>query len=111
MLNIPQHIAIIMDGNGRWAESRGLMRFEGHIAGIETVKTVIKSCLDTQIPVLSLFAFSSENWLRPPKEVHFLMQLFLETLQKEVQELNKRQICLHFTGDRQGLLPAIQEQM
>ncbi|OGV47729.1 MAG: di-trans,poly-cis-decaprenylcistransferase [Legionellales bacterium RIFCSPHIGHO2_12_FULL_42_9] len=111
MLNVPQHVAIIMDGNGRWAESRGLMRFEGHIAGIKTVKTVIKCCLNTKIPVLSLFAFSSENWLRPAEEVDFLMQLFLETLQKEVQELNKNQICLRFTGDRLGLSPAIREQM
>ncbi len=111
MLNIPQHVAIIMDGNGRWAESRGLMRFEGHSAGIKAVKTILKSCLDIQIPVLSLFAFSSENWLRPEEEVNFLMQLFLETLQAEVQELNKNQICLRFTGDRQGLSPAIREQM
>ena len=111
MLNIPQHVAIIMDGNGRWAESRGLMRFEGHTAGIGAVKTVIKCCLDSQISVLSLFAFSSENWLRPQKEVDFLMQLFLDILQKEIQELHKNQICLRFTGDRNALSPAIREQM
>ena len=69
-----------MDGNGRWAENRGLMRFEGHRAGVETVKLITQTCLDMQIPVLSLFAFSSENWLRPEAEVEFLMLLFLETL-------------------------------
>ena len=111
MLNIPQHVAIIMDGNGRWAERRGLMRFEGHIAGVEVVKTIITCCLNTHIPILSLFAFSSENWLRPENEVDFLMQLFLETLQNEVQEFNKNQICLRFTGDRQSLTPALREQM
>ena len=111
MLNIPQHVTIIMDGNGRWAESRGLMRFEGHTAGIASVKTVIKCCLDSKIPVLSLFAFSSENWLRPESEVDFLMQLFLQTLETEVNQLHENKICLRFTGDRQGLSAAIREQM
>jgi undecaprenyl diphosphate synthase len=111
MFKVPQHVAIIMDGNGRWAESRRLMRFEGHTAGIETVKTVIKCCLDTQIPILSLFAFSSENWMRPEKEVEFLMHLFLETLRAEIQGLHENKICLRFTGDRQTLSPAIREQM
>ena len=111
MVNIPQHIAIIMDGNGRWAENRGLMRFEGHTAGVEAVKTVIKCCLEAKIPVLSLFAFSSENWMRPESEVDFLMQLFLDTLHTEVNQLHENQICLRFTGDRQGLSGAIREQM
>lgn len=100
-----------MDGNGRWAEGRGLLRFEGHKAGITTVKTVIRCCLEKNIPVLSLFAFSSENWSRPENEVTFLMQLFLETLQIEVQELHQNEICLRFTGNKEGLSPAIREQM
>ncbi len=108
---LPQHIAIVMDGNGRWAESRGMLRFEGHRAGIATVKTVIRSCLEHQIPVLSLFAFSSENWSRPESEVEFLMQLFLTTLRHEVQELHQKAICLRFTGNRQGLPPAICTEM
>ncbi|WP_131793529.1 isoprenyl transferase [Legionella brunensis] len=108
---IPQHVAIIMDGNGRWAQSRGLLRVEGHRAGVEAVKTVIRCCLQAQIPVLSLFAFSSENWSRPENEVEFLMQLFMEALGHEVQELHQHGICLHFTGDRAGLSQKLQEQM
>lgn len=108
---LPQHVAIVMDGNGRWAENRGLLRFEGHKAGIATVKTVIQSCLEYQIPVLSLFAFSSENWSRPKSEVEFLMQLFLTTLRHEVQELHRNAVCLRFTGDRQGLPAATCEEM
>lgn len=108
---VPQHIAIVMDGNGRWAEARDLLRFEGHKAGVQVVKTVIECCLQNNIPILSLFAFSSENWSRPENEVEFLMQLFLHTLQQEVQELHKNEICLRFSGDRQYLSPAIRKQM
>jgi len=100
-----------MDGNGRWAQNRGLLRVEGHRAGVEAVKTVIRCCLQTQIPVLSLFAFSSENWSRPENEVEFLMQLFIEALGHEVQELHQHDICLRFTGDRAGLSQKLQEQM
>ena len=110
-LNSPQHIAIVMDGNGRWAENRGLMRFEGHKAGVEVVKTVVECCLENKVPVLSLFAFSSENWLRPEKEVEFLMVLFLETLRNEIEALHDNKICLRFTGDRLSLSTALQEQM
>lgn len=108
---LPQHIAIIMDGNGRWAQSRGLLRVEGHRAGVEAVKTVIRCCLQTKIPVLSLFAFSSENWSRPENEVEFLMQLFIEALGHEVPELHQHEICLRFTGNRTGLSQKLQEQM
>ncbi|WP_028372169.1 isoprenyl transferase [Legionella lansingensis] len=108
---LPKHIAIIMDGNGRWAQNRGLLRVEGHRAGVETVKTVIRCCLQTQIPILSLFAFSSENWSRPENEVEFLMQLFIEALGHEVQELHQHGVCLRFTGDRTGLSQKLQEQM
>ena len=111
MHNIPQHIAIIMDGNGRWAENRGLMRFEGHTAGVKAVKTAIQCCLDTKVPFLSLFAFSSENWMRPEQEVDFLMQLFLDTLQNEIKQLHEKKIRLRFTGDRLALSVAIQKQM
>ncbi|WP_115304981.1 MULTISPECIES: isoprenyl transferase [Legionella] len=108
---LPQHIAIVMDGNGRWAESRGLLRVEGHRAGVEAVKTVIRCCLESQIPILSLFAFSSENWSRPENEVEFLMQLFIEALNHEVQELHQHGIQLKFTGDRGALSAALCEQM
>lgn len=109
--NIPQHIAIVMDGNGRWAESRGLARIEGHRAGVASVKKMITSCLEKKIPCLSLFAFSSENWLRPVEEVNFLMELFLESLSKELAELNQHGIRMHFTGDRSPLSPVLQKQM
>lgn len=79
---LPQHIAIVMDGNGRWAEHRGLPRVEGHKAGVESVKVMIRCCLEKKIPCLSLFAFSSENWSRPSEEVNFLMALFVEALKR-----------------------------
>ncbi len=100
-----------MDGNGRWAQSRGLLRVKGHRAGADAVKNVIRCCLHYQIPVLSLFAFSSENWSRPENEVAFLMQLFVEALGREVQDLHQHGIRLQFTGDRSGLSSTLQEQM
>ncbi|MCW8398810.1 polyprenyl diphosphate synthase [Legionella sp. PATHC038] len=108
---IPQHVAIIMDGNGRWAESRGLPRIEGHKAGVESVKKMIRCCMTKGIPCLSLFAFSSENWFRPAEEVNFLMELFLESLRKELAELNQHGIRMRFTGDRSLLSPVLQQQM
>ncbi|WP_419420237.1 isoprenyl transferase [Legionella sp. D16C41] len=108
---LPKHVAIVMDGNGRWAEARGLLRFEGHRAGVETVKTIIRCCLEHSIPVLSLFAFSSENWARPEKEVEFLMSLFLKALHHEVNELHERNIRVRFTGSRDTLSALLQEQM
>ncbi|QMT61185.1 MULTISPECIES: isoprenyl transferase [unclassified Legionella] len=108
---IPQHVAIIMDGNGRWAESRGLPRIEGHKAGVESVKKMIRCCMTKGIPCLSLFAFSSENWSRPVEEVNFLMELFLESLRKELPELDQHGIHLRFTGDRDLLSPVLQKQM
>ncbi|CDZ76772.1 Ditrans,polycis-undecaprenyl-diphosphate synthase ((2E,6E)-farnesyl-diphosphate specific) [Legionella massiliensis] len=107
----PQHIAIVMDGNGRWAQSRGLLRVEGHRAGAEAVRAVVRGCIEHQIPVLSLFAFSSENWSRPEEEVTFLMQLFMDALHSEIDELHQNGVSLRFTGDRNPLSPALQEQM
>lgn len=108
---IPRHIAIVMDGNGRWAQQRGLLRVEGHRAGVNSVKAVIRCCLENQIEVLSLFAFSSENWSRPAEEVDFLMQLFLKALQQEVHELHEHGIRLRFIGDRGALSQTLCEQM
>lgn len=108
---LPQHIAIIMDGNGRWAENRGLARIEGHKAGVETVKKIIRSCLGKKIPCLSLFAFSSENWLRPIEEVNFLMELFVDSLRKEITELNQHGIRIRFTGNRKPLSSTLQREM
>ena len=100
-----------MDGNGRWAENRGLARIEGHKAGVESVKKMISCCLEKKIACLSLFAFSSENWSRPVEEVNFLMGLFLEALRNELAELNKHGVRMRFTGDRSLLSALLQQQM
>lgn len=108
---LPQHVAIVMDGNGRWAENRGLPRAEGHSAGADTVKAIVECCLQKKIAVLSLFAFSSENWARPAIEVDFLMQLFIQALARELQSLHQHGVCLRFTGDRSQLSPALCAEM
>ena len=108
---IPQHVAIVMDGNGRWAENQGLERIEGHRAGLDVVRMVIKFCSHKKIPVLSLFAFSSENWSRPAAEVEFLMQIFLESLKREIPELHDKGICIRFMGDRSKLSDDICNKM
>lgn len=108
---LPKHIAIVMDGNGRWAERRGLARIEGHKAGVDSVRAIIRSCVEKKISCLSLFAFSSENWQRPTEEVNFLMELFIQALKNEVEELNQHGIQMRFTGDRTRLSDALQKQM
>ena len=108
---LPKHIAIVMDGNGRWAERRGLARIEGHKAGVDSVQAIIRCCLEKKISCLSLFAFSSENWQRPSEEVNFLMELFIEALKNEIEELNQHGIQMRFTGDRTRLSDALQKQM
>lgn len=100
-----------MDGNGRWAENRGLPRSEGHRVGVGAVKAVVESCLQKKIAVLSLFAFSSENWARPPMEVDFLMQLFIKALGRDIQELHQHGVCLRFTGDRSVLSKDLYTEM
>lgn len=104
----PKHIAIVMDGNGRWAESRKLPRLQGHIAGVNTVKKIIQAAIKQKIPVLSLFAFSSENWKRPEEEVTGLMELFLQALQQELNDLHQHQISVRFTGNLTQLTPTLQ---
>ena len=83
--DVPRHVAVIMDGNGRWARRRHLPRFAGHRRGVETVREVVKACAERGVGYLTLFAFSSENWRRPPEEVALLMQLFMGALENEVQ--------------------------
>jgi undecaprenyl diphosphate synthase len=97
---LPIHIAIIMDGNGRWAKRRFLPRIAGHKAGVEAVRNTVKHCVEKNIEVLSLFAFSSENWRRPEQEVNFLMDLFILVLEREVKKLHKQNIQLRIVGDR-----------
>ena len=97
---VPRHIAIIMDGNGRWAKKRLLPRVAGHQRGVETVREVVKACRELGVEYLTLFAFSSENWRRPADEVSFLMQLFLKMLEREVAKLHENNIRLKIIGDR-----------
>ncbi len=96
--NLPQHLAIIMDGNGRWAAQRGLPRSYGHKEGVKTVERVINSCLELNIPILTLYAFSTENWKRPQDEVSFLLKLFYKTLNQEKKNLLKNNIQVNFLG-------------
>jgi undecaprenyl diphosphate synthase len=96
----PKHIAIIMDGNGRWARKRFLPRVAGHKRGVEAVRDVVKYCLNLKVEHLTLFAFSSENWRRPTEEVSFLMGLFMQALKREVDKLHKNNIKLIMIGDR-----------
>ncbi len=109
--NVPQHVAIIMDGNGRWAERKGKPRIAGHKAGVETVREIIRSCVEKGIRVLTLFAFSSENWRRPQKEVSLLMSLFLAALQREVIKLHKNGVQLRIVGDTTAFDEKIQAQI
>jgi len=99
MSQVPQHVAIIMDGNNRWAKKRLLPSLAGHKAGVNNVHDVLVCCIKANIKVLTLFAFSSENWRRPPLEVKGLMELFLFAIRREVKSLHKNNICLRIIGD------------
>ena len=100
---VPHHIAIVMDGNGRWASKRFLPRLAGHRQGMESLRRCIRACSDRGVAVLTVFAFSSENWNRPPDEVSGLMELLANALAKEVPQLLKDGVRLHFVGERAGL--------
>lgn len=108
---IPSHVAIIMDGNGRWALERGLPRFAGHKAGVETVRSVVEQCVELQIEALTLFAFSSENWRRPAKEVDLLMDLFMLALNREVKRLRRNNVRLRIIGDHGGFSSKLQAKI
>ncbi|HEY6125620.1 MAG TPA: polyprenyl diphosphate synthase [Steroidobacteraceae bacterium] len=110
-MSIPKHIAIIMDGNGRWAEARGLARHSGHKEGVRPVRLCIEECARRGVGALTLFAFSSENWQRPTIEVTSLMQLFLEAIDREVEDLHKNKVRLRFIGDRHALSVKLQARM
>src|SRR5690606_18959399 len=111
MNNIPRHVAIVMDGNGRWAQKRGLSRSAGHRAGVETIRNVLKTCKKLGIEVLTLFAFSTENWKRPKSEVDGLMALLVEYLKKETKELNESNVRLKIIGDISKLPMHIQQEI
>ena len=104
MQRLPRHIAIIMDGNGRWAQEKGEDRLFGHLHGVESVRNIVEGCAELGIEYLTLYAFSTENWDRPAYEVSGIMELLVDTIRKEVPTLNKNNIRLHVIGDM-NMLP------
>ncbi len=107
--SVPEHVAIIMDGNNRWAKHNDLSGVAGHKAGVDAVKSVIETAVHYQIPALTLFAFSSENWRRPELEVRALMELFVYVLKREVTKLHDNNIRLRIIGDAVGLSSELQQ--
>lgn len=108
---LPRHIAVIMDGNGRWAKQRLLPRIAGHKAGVKSVRRIITRCAELKIEALTLFAFSTENWQRPAEEVNYLMNLFITMLKREVKKLHKENIRLRILGDRSRFNETLQQLM
>ena len=106
---LPRHIAIIMDGNGRWAQEKGQDRLYGHFHGVESVRNIVEGCAELGVEYLTLYAFSTENWDRPQYEVTGLMELLAETIRKETETLNRNNIKLHVIGDR-SMLPEYAKQ-
>jgi len=108
---LPQHIAIIMDGNGRWAKERGLPRIAGHRRGVEVLKDILRCCRDWGIKCLTVYAFSTENWHRPHHEVDFLMVLFEHMLHQELSELQKEKVRIQFVGDLEALPRSLYQEI
>lgn len=108
---LPRHIAIIMDGNGRWAKERGQDRVYGHHEGVLSVRDIVNGCAELGISYLTLYAFSTENWNRPKEEVNALMELLVNTIRKEVEELKKNNIKLHVIGDIASLPEICQKEL
>ncbi len=110
-INDVRHVAIIMDGNGRWATLQGLPRRAGHQRGVESLRNIIKSCVEFGVQELSVYVFSAENWNRPKDEVTFLMTLFKTLIQKEVNELHRQHVKVHFVGNLSALSPQLQKKI
>jgi undecaprenyl diphosphate synthase len=109
--HLPRHVAVIMDGNGRWAAARGQTRTAGHKAGLASVRLIIEECSRRGIEALTLFAFSSENWRRPAEEVGSLMSLFLEALDREIAELHRKAVRVRVIGERRSLAVRLQARI
>lgn len=109
--NIPKHIAIIMDGNGRWAKQRNLPRSMGHKAGVENIREIVKECSNLGVKYLTLYAFSTENWKRPAEEVNALMKLLVEYLKKEVEELHRNKVVVRSIGEIESLPSICREEL
>lgn len=108
---LPRHVAIIMDGNGRWAKGQGKVRTAGHLAGVKTLKNILKTAIGLELDALTVYAFSTENWKRPAAEVDFLMELFSEYLKKELMEMHADNVQINFIGRIDGLSAKLQQQM
>jgi len=108
---VPRHIAIIMDGNGRWASRRMLPRVAGHVRGVDAVRASVEACLDRGVRYLTLFAFSSENWRRPAEEVGVLMSLFLSVLEREIEKLDRARVRLRVIGDLKAFEPKLRSRI
>lgn len=108
---LPRHVAVIMDGNGRWANGKGLLRTAGHTAGVKTLKKIVQTATALKMEALTVYAFSTENWKRPHGEVDFLMQLFSEYLAKEIDEMDRDNVKMQFIGRVEELSPGLQNQM
>jgi undecaprenyl diphosphate synthase len=110
-LKLPQHVAVIMDGNGRWGKKQGLARVVGHRKGVDTLKDLLRCCRDWGIPALTAYAFSTENWGRPHEEVDFLMTLFERVLRRELEEMNAEQVRIRFVGQINALPESLQVEI
>lgn len=108
---LPRHIAVVMDGNGRWANKRFLPRAAGHKAGVGATRKIVENCAKNNIEALTIFAFSSENWNRPKAEVNSLMSLFVSTIMAEVKKLDKKNICVKFIGERSRFAEKLQQSI
>ena len=108
---VPRHVAVIMDGNGRWAKDRMRPRAFGHHAGVRSARRVVRAAADAGVEVLTMFAFSQENWQRPEEEVSLLMRLFVQTLRREIKSLMKNQVRWRFIGEHSGFPPELQALM
>ena len=108
---LPHHIAVVMDGNGRWANKRHLPRAAGHKAGVNATRRIVENCAKANIKALTIFAFSSENWNRPQDEVSNLMSLFITTISAEVRKLHKKNVCVKFIGDRSRFADKLQKSI
>lgn len=110
-VRVPKHVAIIMDGNGRWARRRSLPRVAGHRAGAENLRRIINACVEFGIKILTIYAFSTENWDRPEREIRGLMKIFTRVLDQELSELHAQGVCLHHLGDLNGIEPELQQKV
>jgi undecaprenyl diphosphate synthase len=108
---MPKHVGIIMDGNGRWARGRGLLRLAGHRAGVENLRRVLRAAVELNVPIVTIYAFSTENWTRPEDEVRGLLRLLAESLEKEVDELDRNGVQLRHIGDLTPLSDALKRQI